>query len=316
MKKAALLCASGIGDGLLMMIGAHHLKLAGYLPTIFHDAAKDLSLLFESDTFIPHVPLEDLESILNQYDQVIVENDNSERAWHIFRLRKKGKLKHVTFFFPTDSKNIQEGDFLFDPTLPVATNLSLACQKTLGTPDTKENDLTLPQDKIFKKHPKRIIIHPTSNDPKRNWKQKQFLSLAQKLEKEGFSVVFCVGPSERKDWEKIEGISVPKFRSLNEVKEYIYESGFLIGNDSGLGHLASNLGIPTLTVSGNPKRVRLWRPGWALGKVATLPFSLPNFKGINLRIRENFWQNFVSVSRVYQTFIELTKELCNHGKNS
>lgn len=312
MKKAALLCASGIGDGLLMMIGAHHLKLAGYTPTIFHDAAKDLSLLFESDTFIPHVPLEDLESILNQYDQVIVENDNSERAWHLFRLRKKGKLKHVKIFFPTDSENIKEGDFLFDSKLPLATNLSLACQEILGTPDTKENDLPLPNNKIFKKYPKRIIIHPTSNDPKRNWKQKQFFSLARKLEKEGFSVVFCVSPSERKYWEGIEEVSLPKFNSLKEVKDYIYESGFLIGNDSGLGHLASNLGIPTLTISGNPKRVRLWRPSWALGKVATTSFPLPNFKGINLRIRENCWQNFVSVSRVYQTFIELANESCCH----
>lgn len=316
MKKAALLCASGIGDGLLMMIGAHHLKVAGYIPTIFHNAAKDLSLLFESDTFIPHVPLEDLEDTLNQYDHVIVENDNSKRAWYLFRLREKGKLKHVTFFFPTDSKNMKEGDFLFDPKIPVATNLSLACQKLLGTPVTKENDLTLPQDKVFKKYPKRIIIHPTSNDPKRNWKQKQFLSLAKKLEKEGFSVDFCVSPSERKDWEEIEGISLPTFKSLKEIKDHIYESGFLIGNDSGLGHLASNLGIPTLTVSGNPKRVRLWRPDWAPGKVVTIPFPLPNFKGINFRIRENFWQNFVPISRVYQTFIELTNELCNHGIDS
>ncbi|MEM8727549.1 MAG: glycosyltransferase family 9 protein [Chlamydiota bacterium] len=312
MKKAALCCASGIGDGLLMMIGARHLKLAGYLPTIFHDAAEELSLLFESDTFIPHVPIEDLENILNRYDRVLVENDNSERAWHLFNLRSRGRLKHLTFFFPTDSKNIREGDFLFNPKLTVALNLSLACRKILGTPATKENDLPLPKDKTFKKYLKRIIIHPTSNDAKRNWKRKRFLSLARRLEKEGFSVVFCVGPSDRSRWEGIEGISLPRFGSLKEVEEYIYESGFLIGNDSGLGHLASNLGIPTLTISGNPKRLRLWRPGWTIGKVATPPFPLPNFKGINLRIRENFWQNFVSVSRVYQAFIELANESCRH----
>ena len=312
MKEAALLCASGIGDGLLMMIGAHHLKVAGYAPTIFHDAAKELSLLFESHTFIPHVPLEDLEEKLNEYDRVIVENDNSARAWYLFKLREKGKLKHLTFFFPTSSKNMRDGDFLFNPKLSVASNLSFACQKTLGTQRTKENDLTLPQNKTFNKYPKRIIIHPTSNDPKRNWKKQQFLSLAKKLEKEGFLPIFCVSPSERKQWEGTEGISLPKFSSLKEVKDYIYESGFLIGNDSGLGHLASNLGIPTLTISGDPKRVRLWRPDWAKGKVITIPFSLPNFKGINFRVRENYWQNFVSVSRVYQTFIELAHESRRH----
>lgn len=312
MKTAALLCATGIGDGLLMMIGAHHLKLAGYTPTIFHDAAEDLSLLFESHTFAPHVSLKDLEENLNKYDRVIVENDNSTRAWHLFKLREKGKLKHVNFFFPVPSKNMKKGDFLFNPKIPVASNLSDACQKILGTQKTKENGLTLPHDKIFNKYPKRVIIHPTSKNPKKNWKKKQFLSLAKKLEAEGFFVAFCVSPIERKEWEKINGIFLLKFNSFKDVKNYIYESGFLIGNDSGLGHLASNLGIPTLTISGNPKQICLWRPDWAQGKVTTIPFPLPNFKGINFRIRENFWQNFISVSRVYQTFIELVHESSSH----
>lgn len=312
MKPAAILCASGIGDGLLMMIGAHHLKMAGYEPTIFHDSAKDLSLLFEEETFLPHVPLEDLETTLKAFDRVLIENDNSERAWFLFNLRTKGKLNNLTFFFPTPSENMQEGDVLFDAKLPVASNLSIGCKKVLGTAPSKENGLSINPDKTFKKHSKRIVIHPTSNDSKRNWKQTQFLSLAERLKKDGYSIVFCVGPHERKDWEMIEGIDLPRFNNLKELKDYIYESGFLIGNDSGLGHLASNLGIPTLTISGNPKRVRLWRPDWTLGKVATLPFPLPNFKGINFRMRENLWQSFVTVGKVYQQFKELEDESRRH----
>lgn len=312
MKPAAILCASGIGDGLLMMIGAHHLKQAGFHPTIYHDAANILSLLFEEETFLPHVPLDDLEETLNNYDRVLIENDNSTRAWYLFGLRKKGKLKNLTFFFPTPSKNQEEEDILFDPKSPVATNLSMACAKTLKTTPSKENSLTINPEKTFKKYPKRIVIHPTSNDPKRNWKQSQFLSLAKKLEQEGYTVSFCVGPHERKDWEPIEKIDLPNFKNLREVKDYIYESGFLIGNDSGLGHLASNLGIPTLTISGNPKRVRLWRPDWTLGKVVTLPFPLPNFKGINFRMRENVWQSFVPVARVFKRFKELADESRRH----
>ncbi len=308
MKEAGVLCASGIGDGLLMMIAAHHLKLGGYNPTIFHDSAKDLSLLFESHNFCPHPPLEVLEERLQGFDRVLIENDNSERAWHLFRLRDQGKLSNLTFFFPTPCKKMGKGDFLFNPKLPVASNLSAALQKLLGTPDTKENDLTIPKDKTFKKFPKRVVIHPTSNDPKRNWRQKDFLTLAKKLEKEGFSPSFCVGPNERKDWEDIKGIDLPKFSTLKELKEYIYESGFLIGNDSGLGHLASNLGISTLTISGNPKRVRLWRPDWTFGKVITLPFPLPNFKGINVRVRENHWKHFITVNRALKAFMELADE--------
>lgn len=306
MTRSALLCASGIGDGILMMIVAHHLKKCGLNPTVFHDGAKDLSLLFEKHTFKRHVPLEELES----YDTVIVENDNSKRAWDLFRLRDQGKMGHVRFIFPTPSKNFKEGDFLFDSTLPVATNLAIACTALLGSSHSKENDLSLPQGK-YQKHSKRVVIHPTSRDPKRNWRKKQFLELAKLLETEGYSPVFCVSPSERIEWKEL-GIKLPLFASLKELSAYIYESGFLIGNDSGLGHLASRLGIETLTISGNPKRVRLWRPDWSYGKVVTIPFPLPNFKGINFRVRENHWQKFIPVRKTFKAFMELTRESRSH----
>ena len=310
MKRGAVLCASGIGDGLLMMIAAHHLKKCGYSVTIFHNVGKELSLLFEGAEFLPHPPLEALENTLKSFDRILVENDHSARAYYLFNLRDN--LPQLAFFFPTPSSQMLERDYLFNPEIPVATNLSEGCKKLLGTSPSKANDLPLPQEKSYRKYPQRIVIHPTSNDRKRNWFQRQFLKLADALTKEGYEVVFCVGPSERKEWENLE--NVPSFQNLKEVAHFIYESGYFIGNDSGIGHLASNLGIPTLTISGNPKRVRLWRPDWALGEVVTLPFPLPNFKGIHLPIRENFWQHFISVRRTLKAFKKLTNgyESCSH----
>ena len=305
MKKGAIVCASGIGDGLLMMIGAHHLKQAGLTPTVFHDRSVDLAPLFPVHILLPHLPFEELEEGLQKYERVIVENDHSSRACHLFRLREQGRLPHLTFFFPTPSKMIRAGDILFNPKIPFASNLAEACRQLLGTALTKNNDLNLPVQKVYRKYPSRIVIHPTSQDRGRNWSKKQFLTLAEQLKKKGFSVTFCVSPKERREWEKIEGIFLPTFHTLSEVRDYLYESGFFIGNDSGMGHLASNVGLPTLTISGNPKRVFLWRPNWSMGKVVTLPFPLPNFKGIGLPIREKYWQPFVSVSRVLHCFMEL-----------
>ncbi|MCB1106904.1 MAG: glycosyltransferase family 9 protein [Chlamydiia bacterium] len=301
MTSSALLCASGIGDGLLMMIVARHLKKCGLDPTIFHDHAETLSPLFEGYLFKKHVPLDKLKT----FKTIIVQNDNSKRAWDLFDMRNQGKMDQVRFIFPTPSKNFKEGDFLCNPKAPLASNLAHACSALLGSHPSKDNDLTIPNGK-HQKHPKRVVIHPTSNDPKRNWKKEQFLALAQKLKEKGFVPTFCVSPSERGEWEGL-GIDLPQFESLKEVASFIYESGYFIGNDSGLGHLASNLGIKTLTISGNPKRVRLWRPDWTLGKVVTLPFPLPNFKGIHFRFRENQWQTFVPVRKVFKAFMELVK---------
>ncbi|CCB88463.1 glycosyltransferase family 9 protein [Simkania negevensis] len=312
MKSVAIICAQGLGDGLLMMIVAHQLKKAGCNPTVFHNHVEELSALFSDIPILPHPPLDQLEQVIASFDQVVIENDHSERAYHLSRLRKKRKHESILFFFPTPSPLFQKGDFVFDSRLPVASNLKLGCQKSFNIKlATKENGIQIPKGKIHRRFPKRIVIHPTSNDPKRNWSSAQFLSLARSLQKDGFTVSFSVSPNERKDWLHVlgEGFELPIFTNLAEVAAYLYESGFLIGNDSGIGHLASNLSIPTLTISGNPKRVRLWRPDWHVGDVVTLQFPLPNFKGINCRIRENFWQHFISVPRTLRAFRKLKKSV-------
>ncbi|MFX0139468.1 MAG: glycosyltransferase family 9 protein, partial [Candidatus Hodarchaeota archaeon] len=143
-----------------------------------------------------------------------------------------------------------------------------------------------------------------------NWNPLKYLHLAIKLKKEGWEVSFIVSPQERKEWLHVlnQGFLLPKFTNLQEIAEYLYESAFLIGNDSGIGHLASNLKIPTLTISGNPKRVRLWRPDFFLGNIVTISFPLPNFKGIHFRFREKYWHHFISVSQICKAFHQLVKK--------
>lgn len=312
MRKAAIVCAQGLGDALLMMIVAHQFKLSGYQPTVFHNHAKELTSLFKDVCILPHPSLDQLEETLTSFEHVIIENDHSKRAYDLFGLREEKKLNNLTFFFPTASPKFQEGDFLFDPHLPIASNICRACQAILQMQNVnKENGIHIPKG-VQRRFSKRIVIHPTSNDTKRNWFSSQFLALAHRLQNEGYSISFSVSPSERVDWLHVEaqGFQLPFFSDLSQLSAYLYESGFFIGNDSGIGHLASNLGIPTLTISGNPKRARLWRPDWHIGHVVTLGFPLPNFKGLYLPIRENFWQHFISVSRTLNAFYKLRDSIC------
>ncbi|MDR2540114.1 MAG: hypothetical protein LBC45_06005 [Chlamydiales bacterium] len=305
--NVAIVCAQGLGDALLMMIVAHQFKLSGYKPIVFHSYAKELASLFKDICLLPYPSLDRLEEVLAPFEYVIVENDHSKRAYNLFGLREKKKLNNLIFFFPTASPKLQEGDVLFDPTLPIASNICRACQTILQTQNaTKENGIHIPKG-THRRLAKRIVIHPTSSDSKRNWLSSQFLALAYRLQNEGYCIGFSVSPSERADWIHVEkeGFELPSFCNLSETAAYLYESGFFIGNDSGIGHLASNLGIPTLTISGNPKRIRLWRPDWHISHVVTLPFPLPNLKGLYLPIRENFWQRFISVSRTLKAFHKL-----------
>ena len=251
---------------------------------------------------------------LKPFDLVLVENDNSKRAWDLFKLRGNKCLNNLIFLFPTKSIKLTEKDFLFEQALPVAANIGLACAKLLKSPEiTKENGILLPKNLIYRKFPKRIVIHPTSRDPKRNWSQAKFINLAHKLKKKKYEVCFSLSPEEQKEWEfvKLQGFHLINSPTLRALANYLYESGFFIGNDSGTGHLASNLSIPTLTLSGNPKRIGLWRPDWYHGEICTPKLPLPNLKGIGLSLRDNYWQNFLTTKQVLKQFCHLEK-LQNH----
>lgn len=309
MLNVAILCPQGLGDALLMMILSYHFQKKEHSVTFYHNQIDLIKPLFPNTSFAPYPSLSNFEEIFRDYDLVIIENDHSERAWTLIRLREQKKLNNVTFLFPKPCKKISEPrDYIFNTKVPVATNLAEASQKLLQMPDaTKNNGLTLLKG-IKNLHKNRVAIHPTSKDPKRNWKKKQFLSLATQLKKRGFDPVFIVSVQEKVDWEDIiaQGYSLYISTSLIDLATFIYESSYLIGNDSGLGHLASNVGIPTLTISGNPKRVRLWRPDFYTNKIVTLPLDLPNFKGIGFKFRDNYWQNFISVGKVLRNFKQLT----------
>lgn len=291
-----------------MMIPAYHLMQQGYLVTVYHDQPDLLQPLFPQAFFSVYPKTSDFEKSFQRYELLLVENDHSERAWTLSRLRDAHKLPSLTFLFPTASKHSYTSqDYLFNNTIPMATNLQHVCQQLLHIQAaTKDNGLLLPHGT---KHlyPHRVALHPTSKDPRRNWKQTQFVALADKLKALGYTPCFVLNEQEKAPWEPLGayGYSLFIFSSLSTLSLFLYESLALIGNDSGLGHLASNLGIPTLTLSGNPKRVRLWRPDWALGRVVTPPFPLPNFKGIRWNFREKYWQNFVTVDTVLKNFNKL-----------
>src|SRR5262249_8522296 len=100
----------------------------------------------------------------------------------------------------------------------------------------------------------------------------------------------------------MENMDLPELPDLDAVTRYIYESSWFIGNDSGLGHLASNLGIKTVTLGMRFRVMQRWRPAWVEGLVLIPPKWL-----ITRPLKERFWKYFISVNQVMRTFCELSK---------
>ncbi len=314
MKQAAIYPATGIGDTILMMIAADSLYSAGYSVTCFHHLADEIKPLFKNIIF--KKPLSPNKQNCSPYDLILIQNDNSKRAFDFFELREKNKELNIVFCFPKSSSKKMPQDFLFHYKAPFAMQISQSMEKLLGKPSPQvSNQIVISKDHSFRKYPRRIVIHPTSNDIRKDWTPSQYLTLANILSTNGYEVTFTLSKAEEKTWKKhlLGTLFSLLTTSLKDLASYLYESGYFIGSDSGVGHLASNIGIPTLTIGGNPKNLRLWRPGFSLGKISTLPFNLPNFKGIGLPLRDSIWKKLISPKKVYADFILLQKSF--EGEN-
>lgn len=308
--KIAVLPSLGIGDALLMMIASHQLKRASHHVVTFHDVLPELSSWFPGHDLRKLPSQEKFIEILDPFDLIVVENDNS--------LKIKSLLEHcrsrLSIFYPTYSSTkhspLLKQDHVFNLDVTMAENIANKIAALLNHPhSSKENGITPPYQLKHRSKEKQIIIHPTSRAPTKNWKAERFLKVSHKLKKKGFQPLFCVGPREQINWQIVreEGLELANITTLSDLAAIVYESGFVIGNDSLIGHLGSNLDIPTLIIANEEQRMRLWRPGWRKGDLVLPPPYLPNWKF--LRLREKKWQHFITPNKVLKSFDDLLGSL-------
>lgn len=273
--KIAVVCAPGVGDAIILHIVSHHLKKAG----------------FDVTTVTPHR----FGRWLSNYqfgdgtdcDAIFLQYDNTLRSKEIHALDKP-----VYTFYGSHREGkhapLRSGyDYVCDLNQTMVANVVTALQALFPIHATSENGMTPPPGLIHRRHPKRIAIHTTSGDLKRNWPIEKFEAFAKWARSLGYDPVI-----------------LPQFPTLEELISFIYESGYFLGNNSGPGHIASCLRIPNLIIGHEERHMRHWRPGWLQGQVITPPHWIPNWKG--WRIRETHWKSFITINKVIHTFKAMT----------
>lgn len=246
MKRIAIVPASGIGDALLMQICAANLQSIGYETVTFSKPMLSLVDWFPNSQFSAE------RDELSHFDAVILQYDNTAKAAAV------RELPNVYNFYGDYNRDkhgsLRPGkDAVFDPSVSMADNIARATRELFpATLGTKNNGLIPLSSLTFRKYPKRVAIHTTSTSETKNWPHASFLTLRDKLAEAGWEPVF-----------------IPLFATLSDLASFLYESGSFIGNDSGPGHLASNLGLSTLTIGSSEKHLRFWRPDWHQGAIAS-----------------------------------------------
>lgn len=308
MERCAVFSCLGLGDGLISLVLANNLQLNGGIVTTFHPFLSALGHWFPHHQIGHFPPLEEIESVLNQFDRFFIIYEKSPWMQAVLQLCHKKFREQTTVLNPiaTPRKDYPywEGG-QFDGNRPFVENVYAFCRDILRfTVVTKSNGILPPEAVALRRFEKRVVLHPMSSRMGKNWPQEKFLKLAGRLKAMGYTPAMILTQQERLGWD-LEGVEAPLFASLSEIASYVGESGYMIGNDSGIGHLASCLGLPTLTICRSAQASRFWRPAWgSRGEVVTPSSWIPNIKG--LRLRDTHWKKWISVGKVVETFKLLT----------
>lgn len=292
-EKIAFICSPRLGDTLIGFVIVNNLLRNGYRIDVFGDYANYLSDWFPSFKIFPAVKPPNVLS-LSEYKTVL----------HMYPSELSEKMASI---HPRSIVLVDCG--LYHSRITMVDIMVEVCQKILFLHNlTRTNGIQPPTGLTSKRYPRRIVIHPTSALPRKNWPLAKFIKLAKLLSQQGYEPVFITAANEEEYAKEIIrcGFAAPKFSSLSEVAAFLYESGYFIGNDSGIGHLASNLGVPTVTIVLRKGVARQWRPSWAPNVVVLSP------NWLNPRpIKEKLWKYFTSVNRVKAGFNTLLEQQKN-----
>jgi heptosyltransferase-3 len=291
-SRVALVLSPAIGDSLLMMTSARNLQQNGIAVTVFGRQIQALRGWFPGVETQDDLGAGDLAAKLAGFDRVIQMHRNKPFAGL--------EQAHPHVIFLDHICRVRSSHSMAD-------RLARFCLDEFGLASAhKSNGMTAPAGLQHRKYPVRVAIHPTASTADKCWLPSRFIRLAVKLRELGFSPEFVVAPQERADWIHIErlGLALPDLGSLDNVAKWVFESGWFIGNDSGIGHLASSLHIPTLSLFMRRGIAHTWRPDWGAGQVLIGSTYLPT--GF---LKERYWKYMLSVRQVSRAFDQMRANL-------
>lgn len=115
-----------------------------------------------------------------------------------------------------------------------------------------------------------ILIHTGAGQPVRVWPLERYRQLAARLRAEQYSVRVACDADQRNWWLQMGEAAVATPQTITELLALLDKASAFIGNDSGPGHLAAFIGVPTFTIFG-PQLPEWFRPlhpaaRWVEGK--------------------------------------------------
>ena len=301
MKKIAIIPARGLGD-LMILAGFCYNLSKEYIVQLYHPLIQRLYQL------MPYVEAydrpQDIENMdLKDVHYTVMIYEDSPFFFHLQPQIKNRFQSNCWVLNPVVTKKADyrfSEDYFFNIDLSFSENLLIFAKKHfLKDAESKNSGFSL----NHVKNPNLVVMHATASKESKSWFAKRFLFVKEQLEKKGFTVIFATLPHESSAIEK--GL-YSGLQSLEELVETIAKAQLVIGNESGVCHLASALGTNSIVLCRNPRIQKFWGADY---KGATYPLFpphwIPNIK--NMRLRDIYWRELISEKKVLKKAFWLLK---------
>lgn len=256
MKKILVIRYGGVGDIITILPVLKSLKKSGYSVVLgsnsrykrFCEKYTDIDrfVSFDSTSLLPLFSGEKNTSIsdfLNQFDIIISYTDYEE----IFSRNVRQHFKGEIIFHSVKPENIREHivKYILIPVYSIA-----------------ESIYEIPAIPVKAEKQEFFVIHPGSGSVHKNWAKERFLEIYNKFSTK-IKGIILLGYAEREQrdfWYKnIPSSYIKEPENIEDVVSYAEKSYFYLGNDSGISHLFSSTGIPSVVIFG-PTSPHIWSP--------------------------------------------------------
>jgi hypothetical protein len=321
--NVALVAYDSLGDGLVYLMIAENLRLAGFDVTYFGAGVASLASWFPQ---LPIKPYPDARAVgpeLGKFDLVLYSPPSFVRRTasdagmrrlagrYVFlclgrRFAETWRVDHrqriAALLPPEKSRRLQRlagcsgviRRRRFSSQSVVQTTLAFM-QETMGLEHvTAQVQRQVPRGLEHRRYRDRIVLCPDSAEPARkDWSPSRVLDLAARLRSRGLDPKIVASPENIATWRRRSAgvCDAPALVSVDALAAYLYESGVVVASDSGSGHLASFLGVPTVTIYRRMNPKFAWRPGWGPGEVVCPVLAL----GIS---KWHLWRPFIPTWKI------------------
>ena len=164
---------------------------------------------------------------------------------------------------------------------------------TINIPDSISSEISK-----YKLPNRYIVIHTTSNDSAREWKNEKWIQLIQEIKQSKNLIIVQIGLENKLQKSKNSFIDLCGKLSLQQTAEVIKKCDLFIGIDSGPAHMANAVGAKSLILLGKYRQIANY-----------MPFSGNFANGINSKIiyDKNIKCPDIEVETVFSAFNLLLK---------